>query len=82
MLLEEADQMLPWDTAILRSRDTVSAESTRIKPFAHGSWCYFADLGDLSSREDRSHRGLSNHLSVVSQKGVATLRIFTPRTAC
>ena len=51
MLLEEPDQILAWDPAVLRTRNAISFESAGVEPFAHGSRGHLTDLSDLSCGE-------------------------------
>ena len=62
VLLQEPDQVLARDAAVLRAGNPVAAEATGVKPFADGAGCNFTDLGYLTSSEDRPHCGLSNHI--------------------
>ena len=65
MLLQELDQVLTRDASVLRTGNAVTLQSSRIEPFANGSWCHFADFGDLSGSEDL-HYGLSVSNSLVT----------------
>jgi len=62
--------MLAGDASILRTGNPISAKPTRVEPFTDGSWSNFTDLGDLSSREDCPHYGLSNHTCATLQQTV------------
>ena len=69
MFLEEPDKMLSGNTTVLRSGYAVSAQTAGIKPFADSAGRNLADLCYLTSSEDRSHRGLSNHLDYSHTEG-------------
>ena len=51
MLLEELDEILAWDSPILRTRNAVSLETAGVEPFTHGSRGHLTDLCDLSCGE-------------------------------
>src|SRR5690606_17130509 len=51
MFLKKLNQVIARDPAILRSRDAITFQTSRVKPFANGSRGYYTDLGDLSSCE-------------------------------
>jgi len=61
MFLQEPDQVLAGDSAILGTGNPVSAESARIEPLTDGAWRDLANFCNLTSSEDRPHCGLSNH---------------------
>ena len=48
MLLEEPQEVLPGDPAILRPRDAISTQAARIEPLAHGPGRDLANLRDLA----------------------------------
>ncbi len=70
MLFQEADEMFAGNSTVLRTGNSIAAKPTRIEPFANGSWGNFTDLGDLSSREDCPHYGLSNHTYATLQQTI------------
>src|SRR5262249_27317711 len=55
MLLEEADEVLAGDAAVLAAGDAVAAEPARVEPFAHRAGRDFADFRDLAGGEDLLH---------------------------
>lgn len=61
--------MFTGNTTVLRSGNAVTAQTAGIKPFADSAGRNLADLCYLTSSEDRSHRGLSNHLDYSHTEG-------------
>src|SRR5262249_10167744 len=69
MLLEEAKQMLAGDAAILRARNSISAQAARVEPLAHGAGRDLAYLRDLPGRNHFFHGGDSPRLFLVRALG-------------
>src|SRR5690606_41484231 len=69
VFLEEPDEVLAGDAAILGTGNAIAAKAAGVEPFADGAGCNFADLSYLSSSEDRPHGGLSNQICVSRLRG-------------
>lgn len=61
--------MLTRNASVLGSGNAVTAQTAGIEPFADSAGRNLADLCYLTSSEDRSHRGLSNHLDCSHTEG-------------
>src|SRR5438094_700081 len=59
VFLEEPDQVLTRDPAVLGTGDPITAQAARVEPFADCAGGYFTDLSYLSSSKDRFHGRLS-----------------------
>jgi hypothetical protein len=55
VLLEEPEQVLARDPAVLRARDAISAQAARVEPLAHGPGRDLADLRDLAGGKHFFH---------------------------
>ena len=55
VLLEEPDQVLAGDAAVLAAGDAVAAEPTGIEPFTHRARCDLTNLRDLAGGKDFFH---------------------------
>src|SRR5262249_29876899 len=77
MLLEELDEVLAGDAAVLASGDAVAAEPAGIEPLAHRSGRNLTDLGDLSGGKDFLHVGHSN-LCLLSPLPCRRMRVRLP----
>ena len=65
VLLEEAQQVLAGDAAVLRAGDAIAAQAAGIEPLAHRPGRDLADLRDLAGGEHFLHnRGLHSRVSV------------------
>ena len=52
MFLEKLDEVLARYSSVLRTRNPVSFQTSRIEPLAYGTGGHFTDLCDLSGCED------------------------------
>jgi hypothetical protein len=60
VFLEELDQVLAGDAAILAAGDPVAAQSPGIEPFADRARCDFTDFRDLAGRKHFFHGRVSS----------------------
>src|SRR5437870_4354808 len=55
VFLEEPDEVLAGNAAVLAARYPVAAETTRIEPFTHRPWCNLTDFCHLAGGKDFLH---------------------------
>src|SRR5207302_1691879 len=73
MFLEEFDEMLTRDAAILAARNPVATQSPRVEPFTHRPRRDFTNLRDLAGGKNFFHgRHSVNMISLCPQLGAGT----------
>src|SRR5262245_30535625 len=74
VFLEEPDEVLTGNAAILGTGDAITAQAARVEPLAHRAGGYFTDLSYLSSSKDRFHGRLSRLFCQTEQKDADPLK--------
>src|SRR5205807_2422129 len=75
VFLEEPDEVLARDAAVLGTGNSISAQSARVEPFADCAGGYFTDLSYLSSSKDRFHGRLSRLFCLTGQRDAGPLEV-------